>query len=171
MEDLIKWKRCFEIFLIDHCASDIANSNIAGKYQNILVSLSSTYTRRASSHRLLHLYFLGQCNICMVYLYVKEACLKVIFAVFYFCHSNYSSNIVKNIFNSISIYFWKKISLLTNITNKCYKENNVSLQKLIKFGLQGKHSFWHLQNERSFRKNFSFPFSVKYFDRNFLCLF
>ena len=42
VEDLIRWKRCFEIFLIDHCASDIANKNIAGKYQNILVSVSST---------------------------------------------------------------------------------------------------------------------------------
>ena len=42
VEDLIRWKRCFEIFLIDHCASDIGNKNIAGKYQNILVSVSST---------------------------------------------------------------------------------------------------------------------------------
>ena len=36
VKDLIRWKRCFEIFLIDHCAIDIANKNIAGKYQNIL---------------------------------------------------------------------------------------------------------------------------------------
>ena len=34
--------RCFERFLIDHCASDITNNNIAGKYQNIIVSVSST---------------------------------------------------------------------------------------------------------------------------------
>ena len=32
VEELIKWKRCFEIFLIDHCASDIGHKNIAGKY-------------------------------------------------------------------------------------------------------------------------------------------
>ena len=32
VEDLIKWKRCFEIFLIDYCAGDIGNKNIAGKY-------------------------------------------------------------------------------------------------------------------------------------------
>ena len=38
--DLVK--RCFEIFLIDHGASDIANKNIAGKYQNVLVSVSFT---------------------------------------------------------------------------------------------------------------------------------
>ena len=42
VEDLIQWKRCFEIFLMDHCASDIANKKIAGKHQNILVSVSST---------------------------------------------------------------------------------------------------------------------------------
>ena len=35
-------KRCFEIFLIDPYANDIANKNIAGKYQNALVSLPST---------------------------------------------------------------------------------------------------------------------------------
>ena len=55
----------------------------------------------------------------MIYLHVLEACLKVIIAMFYFCHSNHPSNIMKNIFNSISIYFWKKNSSLTNITNKC----------------------------------------------------
>ena len=37
--DLIRGKRCFEIFLIDHCAGDIGDKNIAGKYQNILVFL------------------------------------------------------------------------------------------------------------------------------------
>ena len=42
VEDLIRWKRCFEIFLIDQCASDIANKNIAGKYQSFLVSVSAT---------------------------------------------------------------------------------------------------------------------------------
>ena len=110
VKDLIRWNRCFEIFLIDHCAGDIVNKNIAGKYRNIFVSVSSTlYTSGPSSHRLLHLQLLGQCNICIIYPW----------SMFYFCHSNHSSNIMKNIFNSISIYFWKKISSLTNITNKC----------------------------------------------------
>ena len=31
VEDLIGWKRCFEIFFIDHCASYIANKNITVK--------------------------------------------------------------------------------------------------------------------------------------------
>ena len=39
--------------------------------------------------------------------------------MFYFCHSKNASNIMKNIFNSISIYSWKKTFLLTNIRNKC----------------------------------------------------
>ena len=42
VEDLIRWKRCFEMFLIDNCAGDTANRNIAGKYQNILVSVPFT---------------------------------------------------------------------------------------------------------------------------------
>ena len=32
VEDLIRLKRGFEIFLIDQCAGDIGNINIAGKY-------------------------------------------------------------------------------------------------------------------------------------------
>ena len=35
VEDLIKWKRGFEIFLIDHYAGDIGNKNNTGKYQKI----------------------------------------------------------------------------------------------------------------------------------------
>ena len=38
--------------------------------------------------------------------------------LFYFCHSEHPSDIMKNIFNSISIYSFKKISLLTNVRNK-----------------------------------------------------
>ena len=32
VKDWIKWKRGFEIFLIDPCAGDFGNKNIAGKY-------------------------------------------------------------------------------------------------------------------------------------------
>ena len=32
VEDLRKWNRCFEIFLIDLCDDEIGNENIAGKY-------------------------------------------------------------------------------------------------------------------------------------------
>ena len=39
--------------------------------------------------------------------------------MFYFCQSKNNSNIMKNIFNSISIYSWRKNSLLTNVRNKC----------------------------------------------------
>ena len=42
VEDLIRWKRCFEILITDHCTGDIGNKNIAGNYQKILVSVSST---------------------------------------------------------------------------------------------------------------------------------
>ena len=42
MEDWIRWKRGFETFLIEHCAGDTGNKNIAGNYQKILVSVSPT---------------------------------------------------------------------------------------------------------------------------------
>ena len=43
--------------------------------------------------------------------------------MFYFCHSKNPLNIMKNIFNSIFIYSWKKISLLTDVWNKCVIRN------------------------------------------------
>ena len=76
-----------------------------------------TYTRRVSSHRVLYLKLLSIYNICIIYLHVTKGCLKVTIVIIYFCHSQILSDVVKYIFNSISIYFWKKI-LLTNIRNK-----------------------------------------------------
>ena len=38
VEDRIRWKRGFEIFLTDHWAGNIGHKNIAGKYQKILVT-------------------------------------------------------------------------------------------------------------------------------------
>ena len=40
MNDLIRWKRGFEILLIDHHAGDIGNKNIANKYLRTIVSVS-----------------------------------------------------------------------------------------------------------------------------------
>ena len=45
---------------------------------------------------------------CIIYLHVIGAYLKVTIAIFYFYHPKNPSNIKKNIFNSISIYSWKK---------------------------------------------------------------
>ena len=42
VKDLIKWKKGFEIFLIDHYAGDIGNKYITGKYQKFLLSLRPT---------------------------------------------------------------------------------------------------------------------------------
>ena len=42
VENLIRGKRAFEIFLIDHCASDIGNKSTAEKYLKNLASMSPT---------------------------------------------------------------------------------------------------------------------------------
>ena len=63
-------------------------------------------------------YFLGSYNICNIYLHVIEACFKVIIVMFNFFHLGNLGNIMKNALNSISIYFWKKMALLTNIRKK-----------------------------------------------------
>ena len=68
------------------------------------------------------------------------AYLKLIIAMFYFCHSKNSSNIMKESFNSISVYSLKKF-LLANIRNKCVIRKIICLQKLIKFRLLEQYSF------------------------------
>ena len=75
------------------------------------------YTRRVSSHRVLYLKFLSTYNICIVYLHLIEVGLKVTIAMLYFYHWKNPSDIMKNIFNFISIYSWKN-SLITNMRNK-----------------------------------------------------
>ena len=83
-----------------------------------------TYTRRVSSHRVLYLKLLSTYNICIIYLHVTKACLKVTIVIFYFCHSKNLSDVMKYIFNSISIYFWKKKILVNKYKKqKCYEEN------------------------------------------------
>ena len=42
VENLIRGKRAFEIFLIDHCASDIGNKSTAEKYLKNLASMPPT---------------------------------------------------------------------------------------------------------------------------------
>ena len=55
----IRWKRCFEIFLIDHCIDDIGIKILLVIIKKILYQCHPPYTRRFSSHRVLHLKFLG----------------------------------------------------------------------------------------------------------------
>ena len=57
--------------------------------------------------------------ICIIYLDVAEACLKVtITMTITIYHLKNQSNIMKNDFISIFIYSWKKINLSTE-KNKC----------------------------------------------------
>ena len=67
----------------------------------------------------LYLQFLGSYNICIIYLHVTEACLKVTSTMLYFCYLQNSSIVMKIVFNSFSIYSWTKIFLSINIRRKC----------------------------------------------------
>ena len=103
-EDLIRCEKYFETCLIDHCASDIRNKKITGKYLKILVSVSPTPAVHIGSYIfpwfISYIYYLS---------YVIETYLKVAITMFYFNHSKNSSNDRKHIFNSIStIIFLKK---------------------------------------------------------------
>ena len=140
VEDLIRGKRGFEIFLVDHYAADIRKKVSLVSIEKFLYQCHPTYTRWVSLHKVLYLSFLGSYNICIIYLHETEACLKVAIAMFYFRHLKSLSNIMKYIFNYISIYSWRKVSLLTHMRNKCaMREINLyflTLWKLAKLFLQ-----------------------------------
>ena len=115
--------------------------------KKLLYQCNPPYTKRASSHRVLYLEVLSTYNICIIYLHVIQACVNVTVSMFYFSNLKNASDVMKNIFNSISIYSRKKNFLVNkHKKQKCYKEN-----------------------KSLFSKSFSFPFSVKCFDRNFKC--
>ena len=67
VEDLVKWKRCFEILLIDHFAGDIRNKISLVIIKKFVYQCHPPYSS-VSSHRVLHLQFLGSCNIHIIYL-------------------------------------------------------------------------------------------------------
>ena len=82
--------------------------------------------------------FLVSYNLCTIYLHVIEVCLKVTIAVFYFCHSKNSLNVMNNTLNPISIYSWKKIEKKYK-KQMCYKENKsqfLTLWRMDTFFLQ-----------------------------------
>ena len=70
--------------------------------------------------------------ICVLFLYLFTylTCVKVMIAMFYFCHWESPSNIMKSVFNSISICSWKKSILLNKTKSKCV------IRKMAKFFLQ-----------------------------------
>ena len=105
VKDIIIRKRGFEIFLIDHYVGDVENKNITGSVlKKFLYQCHTPYNRRVSSHKVLDLKFLSTCNTCTIYLHVIQTCLKVTISMFYFCYSKNPSDLMKNIFDSISIY-------------------------------------------------------------------
>ena len=101
VKDTIMWRRDFEMLL------QIKTLLISIK--KFLYQCNLHYTMCVSSHGLRYLESLGVCNMCIIYLHLIETCLKVIISTFYFCHLKNHSNIMKNIFDSISVYSWKKI--------------------------------------------------------------
>ena len=93
------------------------------------------YTRRACSHRVLYLKLLSSYNICIIYLHVIEACLKVTIDRLYFCQSKNPWDVTKNIFNSISKCSWKKKFLVKKYKKqKRYRENKSLFLDVIKNG-------------------------------------
>ena len=117
VKDLIRWKRGFEIFLIDHYPGDIGNKSLISIKKSLYQS-DAHYTRQVSSYRVLYLKFVSLYNICIIYLHIIETYLKVTIAMFYFCNLINPSDLMKKIFDSISVYSSKQISLSTNIRNK-----------------------------------------------------
>ena len=145
-------------------------------------------TRQVSSHRVLYLSFLSTYNMFTIQLLVIEACLKGAIGFFQFCHSKYLSDVIKNIFNSISLII-RKIFLVNKYKKMSFGEN----KSLVFDGINSHifpSKFCHLrsqipfqqrngehqsvgggtsESEESFGKSFPFLFSAKYFDKNTEC--
>ena len=56
-------------------------------------------------------------------------------AMFYFCHPKSPLNIMKNVFNSITICSWKKIFLVNKPKSKCVIRKNLYFFDILKNGL------------------------------------
>ena len=119
VEDTITWRRNFEIFWLTTMLVILKIKTLPVSVKKFLYQCHPPYTKRVSLHMMLYVYLFGSYNMCIIYLHVIETCLKVTIAMFYFCHLKNSSNLMINDFNSISIYFWKKMFFSTNIKNKC----------------------------------------------------
>ena len=112
--------------------------------------------------------------------------------MFYFCHSKNPEDIIKNIFDTISMNFRKKKSLLTNIRNKrvirkinlyfltswkmaifFYQKFVISAMITDSFLVEKRGTLErkrrYVWKWRIIWKSFSFLFSAKCFDRNIKC--
>ena len=103
VEDLIRGERGFEIFLTTMLVIlAITTSLVSIKKNLVSVSLTLYYTDQCMQGAVSIIpWFI---NVCIIYLHVIENCLNVTIAMFYFCHSKNPSNIMKNIFSSVTIY-------------------------------------------------------------------
>ena len=109
------------------------------------------YTRLFSSQRVLYLKFPWTYDICIICLHVREVCLEVIIAMFYFCYSKNPLDVMKNIFDFIYIYFWKKNSLGTNIRNKhVIRKINLFFLTSRKMAIFFHLKFYHFQYDHRF---------------------
>ena len=118
-----------------------------------LYQCNPPYTKgvRVSSHRVLYLIFLSTYNICIIYLHVIQACLKGTIGMFHFCHLKNPSDVMKDIVNSISIYSWKKIPLLTNIRIKyVIRKINLSFSDVMKNSQIFPSKVCHFQYDQRF---------------------
>ena len=126
VEDRIMWKDGFEIFLINHVLLILLKIKISlVSIKKFLYQCHPPYAMGISSHRVLYLQLFDSYNIRIIYLHIIEACLKVTIAMIYFFHSKNPSNIMKNIFNCISTYSWKKIIVNKYKKQICNKKINL----------------------------------------------
>ena len=100
----------------------------------ILVSVSPTLYYACQFTQGVISIILGSYDKCIyiyIYLHVIEVCLKAMIAMFYL---KSPSNIMKNFFNSVAIYSWKKIfSFSINNRRKCFaRKINLYLFTVVK---------------------------------------
>ena len=146
VEDLVSWKRGFKICLIKHDTGDIENKNIAGgisvTHPIICGSVhTGCYTYNSLVHIISVLFICNRIIIYLLFIWI-EACLKLTIFILLILLNTYLFLFLlfeklfkyfKDIFNSISIYSWKRISFPINIENVSFKSLSFSIWSQVLF--------------------------------------
>ena len=117
VKDLIRWKEVLKYFWLTTKLVTLEIIISLASIKKSLYQCHPPYTTRVSPHRVLYL------KLLILYMYYLPSCNKDLFKSHH-CHvlilpiEKSFRYVMKYVFNSISISFWKKNSLLTNIRNK-----------------------------------------------------
>ena len=108
VEDLIRWKRGIDVFWLITMMVILKIKISLVSYKKLLYQYHPPYTRRVSSHRVLHLEFLGLYSICVIYLHNNRCPFKSYYCYVLFLAIRKILQILRKIFLIQSLYTLEK---------------------------------------------------------------